>query len=76
MVQLIKNGENVPAVKKKKKSKTQLPAELERVRKRFETLFNVKAQVVTDSEGKGKITIPFDSIDTIRKIMKVIDRAD
>ena len=71
MVQKLKNGESVQAVKK---SDSQLSLEYSILRDRLSDLFKVKVQMTCSSQGKGKISIPFANEDELEHVMNIIDK--
>ena len=73
LVQSVKNGYDMQALKKQIVTKTQLPNEYILLRDRLSGLFKTKVQMVCSSKGKGKITIPFDNEEELERIMNVID---
>ncbi len=73
MVQMLKNGED-PQAAGKKPSKTPLPQEYNDLKKRLSELFQTKVQMTCASNGKGKISISFDSDEDLERIMNLIDK--
>ena len=71
MVQKLKNGESIQAVKK---SDSQLSLEYSILRDRLSDLFKVKVQMTCSSQGKGKISIPFANEDELEHVMNIIDK--
>ena len=71
LVQKLKNGESVQAVKK---SDSQLSLEYSILRDRLSDLFKVKVQMTCSSQGKGKISIPFANEDELEHVMNIIDK--
>ncbi|MBQ0157076.1 MAG: ParB/RepB/Spo0J family partition protein [Bacteroidales bacterium] len=55
------------------KPSKQLPEEYEILKNRLQNIFNVKSDLVRNSKGVGKITIPFGSDDELEKIMETLD---
>lgn len=51
----------------------QLPEEYEILKNRLQNIFNAKSDLVRNSKGVGKITIPFGSDDELEKIMETLD---
>ena len=73
MVQAIKNGDDVKAVKGKVVTKSQLPAEFNILKERLTQFFQTKVQMTCSSKGKGKISIPFNNEDELERIMNALD---
>lgn len=73
MVQAIKNGEDVKAVKGKVAAKSQLPAEFNVLKERLAQFFQTKVQMTCSSKGKGKISISFNNEDELERIMNTLD---
>ena len=73
MVQAIKNGEDVKAVKGKVAAKSQLPEEFEILKNRLAQFFQTKVQMTCSSKGKGKISIAFDNEEQLEQIMNALD---
>ena len=71
MVQKLKNGESIQAVKK---SDSQLSLEYSILRDRLSDLFKVKVQMTCSPQGKGKISIPFANEDELEHVMNIIDK--
>ena len=74
MVQKLKNGENIQAVKKSASSDSQLSLEYSILRDRLSDLFKVKVQMTCSPQGKGKISIPFSNEDELEHVMNIIDK--
>ena len=74
MVQLLKNGEDVEAGKKKIAAKSQLPEEFAALRNHLSDFFQTKVQMNCTAKGKGKITIPFANEEELERIMNIFDR--
>ncbi len=55
------------------KNTKQLPEEYEILKNKLQKIFNVKSDLVRNSKGAGKITIPFGSDDELEKIMETLD---
>jgi len=51
-----------------------LPEEFKILKDHLSSFFNAKVQLSYNSEGKGKITIPFDSDEKLTAIMSLLDR--
>ena len=73
IVQQLKNGETVQAVKKSATS-AQLPLEYSILRDRLSELFKVKVQMSCSAQGKGKISIPFTSEEELEYVMSILDK--
>lgn len=69
MVQMLKNGEDVTAARKKIVTKAQLPSQYNEARKKLTDRLKAKVQVTCGAGGKGKITIPFASEAELQRIM-------
>ena len=74
MVQMVKNGENLQAVKRTVAPSSQLPLEYSILRDRLSDLFKVKVQMTCSPQGKGKISIPFANEEELEWVMNVIDK--
>ena len=74
MVQMLKNGENLQAVKRTVAPSSQLPLEYSILRDRLSDLFKVKVQMTCSPQGKGKISIPFANEEELEWVMNVIDK--
>jgi ParB family chromosome partitioning protein len=74
MVQKLKNGENIQAVKKSTSSDARLSLEYSILRDRLSDLFKVKVQMTCSPQGKGKISIPFTNEDELEYVMNIIDK--
>lgn len=74
LCQQIKNGEDFSTAKKNVKKGVSLPQEFDELKKRLSTFFNAKVQMSCNSNGKGKISIPFASEEELVHIMEVMDK--
>lgn len=74
MVQRLKSGENLQAVKKAVAPTSQLPLEYSILRDRLSELFKVKVQMTCSPQGKGKISIPYANEDELEYVMNIIDK--
>ena len=74
LVQIIKDGADLPTAKKAASQKVRLPEEFNALRKRLTDLFQTKIQMTYDPKGKGKITIGFDNSDELEHIMNTFDK--
>lgn len=72
MVNMLKNGEDLSAVKAKEKAT--VPAAYDAMRGRMESTFGTKVQLSCNASGKGKISIPFASQEELERIMSLIDK--
>ena len=73
MVQLLKKGQDIQAVKKAIPAKAQLPQEYVLLRDRLSNLFCTKVEMSYSPKGKGKISIPFANEEELEHIMNAID---
>ena len=69
MVQMLKQGEDVQSASRKIASKAQLPQEMDTAKRRLSDLLKVKVQLSCSGSGKGKISIPFTSVEDLQRIM-------
>ena len=60
--------------KAKKTRGNKLPKEYKILKEHLSNFFNTKVQLSCNSQGKGKITIPFDSEEKLETIMNLLDR--
>ena len=74
MVQMLKNGENLQAVKRTVAPSSQLPLEYSILRDRLSDLFKVKVQMTCSPQGQGTISIPFANEEELEWVMNVIDK--
>ncbi len=74
MVQQLKSGETIQNVKKTAQGGKQLPLEYCILRDRLSELFNVKVQMTCSSQGKGRISIPFENEDELEQVINIIDK--
>ena len=74
LVKIIKDGADIQAAKKAAAQKTRLPEEFNTLRKRLSDLFQTKIQMTYAPNGKGKITIGFDSPEELEQIMNTFDK--
>ena len=75
MVQMLKNGEDVPTAKKKIAAQSQLPEEFAILKDRLASFFQTKVQMSCSPKGKGKISISFDNEEELERIMHALDGA-
>jgi len=66
-------GDYIDKTTNKPHGKT-LPQEFRILKDHLSTFFNAKVQLSYNAEGKGKITIPFDSDEKLTHIMSLLDR--
>ena len=62
------------AMKKTGKPGKRLPEDFKILKEQLSRFFEAKVQLTYDANGKGKITIPFDSDDKLAHIMGILDR--
>ena len=72
MVQMLKQGEDVQAAKKKISAKAQLPKEMTDARNALASLLGAKVQLTCSQSGKGKISIPFADANELKRILGVV----
>ena len=74
LAQMLKNGEELEAGKKKIAPKAQMPEEFNELKKRLSSFLSTKVQLTCSSQGKGKITIPFNDEEQLAHIMGLFDK--
>lgn len=76
MVKQLNNGETLTSGRHKLSDKTakRLPEEYAELRNRLSNVFSSKVQMTCNQQGKGKITIPFDSEEDLERIISMLDR--
>ena len=76
MVKQRSNGETLTSGRHKLSDKTakRLPEEFAELRNRLSDVFSSKVQMTCNQQGKGKITIPFDSEEDLERIISMLDR--
>lgn len=76
MVKQLNNGETLTSGRHKLNDKTakRLPEEYAELRNRLSDVFSSKVQMTCNQQGKGKITIPFDSEEDLERIISMLDR--
>lgn len=76
MVKQLNNGETLTSGRHKLSDKTakRLPEEYAELRNRLSDVFRSKVQMTCNQQGKGKITIPFDSEEDLERIISMLDR--
>jgi ParB family chromosome partitioning protein len=72
IIQQLKAGENPDLGKKKIKTETQLPLNIENERKRIEQQTGQKVRLTCGANGKGKISIPFSNMEELQRILGMI----
>ena len=75
IVKSLNNGEDIKSVKKAIKGEPALSEEYIAIREQLGNRIGAKVQMVCNSKGKGKITIPFASEEELRKIINSFDNA-
>ena len=73
MVQMLKNGADVQAVKKAASGGNRLSPEYDALRQRLADFFQTKVQMTCSASGKGKISISFNNEAELEHIMNVLD---
>lgn len=75
MVKQLNNGETLTSGRHKLSDKTakRLPEEYAELRNRLSDVFSSKVQMTCNQQGKGKITIPFDSEEDLERIISMLD---
>jgi len=73
LVQQLKSGADVKAAKAAVKAVSPLPEAYGELRQRLSDLFQSKVQMTCSPKGKGKISIPFDSEESLERIMRALD---
>ena len=74
MAQMLKNGEDVQAVKRAAAGKRTLSAEYDTLCRRLSDFFQTKVQMTCSTSGKGKINITFNDEDELERIMNLLDK--
>lgn len=76
MVKQLNNGETLTSGRHKLSDKTakRLPEEYAELRNRLSDVFSSKVQMTCNQQGKGKITISFDSEEDLERIISMLDR--
>ena len=76
MVKQLNNGETLTSGRHKLSDKTakRPPEEYAELRNRLSDVFSSKVQMTCNQQGKGKITIPFDSEEDLERIISMLDR--
>ena len=72
MVQMLKNGEDVSTARKKVGVKTTLSREFDAMKDLLSRRLNSRIVLTTTQNGKGKISIPFNDEDDLRRLMELM----
>ena len=70
----VRKPDDEPEKTTHKPTGNKLPQEFKILKDHLSTFFNTKVQLTYNTEGKGKITIPFNSDEDLTKIMSLLDR--
>ena len=73
MVQAINNGNDIKSGKHMVKTDKPLPEEYVAIKQRLSDFFQSKVQMTYSQNGKGKISIPFQSQDDLERLMLLFD---
>ena len=73
LVRLAALGENTEKPAKKEKQHTIMPEEYDALCRELKDKFNAKVKLSYNENGKGKLTIPFDSDDDLLRLMSLFD---
>ena len=73
MVQAINNGDDIKSGKHMVKTDKPLPEEYVAIKQRLSDFFQSKVQMTYSQNGKGKISIPFQSQDDLERLMLLFD---
>lgn len=74
MVQQLKNGEDIVSGRKKISSKQPVPEGFAALRQSLSDFLGTKVQLSCNSNGKGRISIPFANEDELERIMNMFDK--
>ncbi len=76
MVKALNNGETLKSGRHtlRDKGAKRLPEEYNELRTRLSAVFGAKVQMTCSQQGKGKISIPFDSEEQLERIIAAIDK--
>lgn len=74
MVQTLNNGETIKSGKKRISNKGKLPEEYETLKDHLSSFFSTKVQMTYSPNGKGRITIPFNSQEDLEKLVSLFDK--
>ncbi len=72
LVQQVKNGADVQTLRAKTAQQKQLSQTVSELKDRLAGLLRAKVQVTASESGKGKLTIPFNDEDELRRIVEMI----
>ena len=72
MVQQLKSGQDIESGKKKITAKNPLPQEYITMRDHLASTLNAKVSLTCSNKGKGKISIPFDNADELKRLMETL----
>ena len=72
MVQMLKNGEDVSTARKKVGVKNTLSREFDAMKDLLSRRLNSRIVLTTTQNGKGKISIPFNDEDDLRRLMELM----
>ena len=73
LVRLAALGGNTEKLAKKEKQHTIMPEEYDALCRELKDKFNAKVKLSYNENGKGKLTIPFDSDDDLLRLMSLFD---
>ncbi len=74
LVRRLKNGEDISQGKKKIVAIQKMPEEIIKFKRSLTDSLGVKVQVTCSSNGKGKISIPFDDAHQMKKIIEMLEK--
>ena len=74
MVKLLNNGDDIQSGKRKILARSQLSEEMTQMRKRLGGYFKAKVLVSCSPKGKGKISIPFENEEDMKRIVAIMDQ--
>ena len=74
LVRLAALGGNTETPEKKEKQHTIMPEEYDALCRELKDKFNAKVKLSYNENGKGKLTIPFDSDDDLLRLMSLFDK--
>jgi ParB family chromosome partitioning protein len=74
MVKLLNNGDDIQSGKRKIQARSQLSEEMTQMRKRLGGYFKAKVLISCSPKGKGKISIPFENEEDMKRIMSILDQ--
>ena len=73
LVRSAASGESLEKLAKKEKQHTIMPEEYDALCRELKDKFNAKVKLSYNENGKGKLTIPFDSDDDLMRLMSLFD---